>query len=49
MVEGEGPRRAAPELRVGDVEVDLKAGTYTLYCPVGTHEQAGMVAELTVR
>jgi plastocyanin len=31
------------------VEVDLKPGTYTYYCPVGGHEQAGMKGTLTVK
>ena len=30
------------------VTVDLEPGTYKYYCPVGQHEQAGMVGELTV-
>jgi plastocyanin len=30
------------------VTVDLKPGTYTYYCPVGQHEQAGMKGTLTV-
>jgi plastocyanin len=30
------------------VTVDLKAGTYEYYCPVGQHKQAGMEGELTV-
>lgn len=29
-------------------DVDLKAGTYELFCPVGAHAQAGMVARLIV-
>ncbi len=31
------------------VEVDLKPGTYTYYCPVGGHEAAGMKGTLTVK
>ena len=31
------------------VSIDVRPGKYTLFCPVGGHEQAGMVAELAVR
>jgi plastocyanin len=32
-----------------DVTVDLEAGEYKFYCPVGNHAQAGMEGTLTVR
>ncbi len=39
------------KLSVGDTDtgtVELPAGTYELYCDVAGHEQAGMVADLSV-
>jgi plastocyanin len=30
------------------ITLDLKPGTYTFYCPVGNHQQAGMEGTLTV-
>jgi uncharacterized cupredoxin-like copper-binding protein len=29
--------------------MNLEPGEYKFYCPVGNHEQAGMVGTLTVR
>ncbi|MGQ0830851.1 MAG: hypothetical protein ACT4OV_04150 [Microthrixaceae bacterium] len=40
------------KLAVGDEDVgrlELKPGTYKLYCDVAGHEAAGMVADLTVK
>lgn len=31
------------------LDVDLKPGTYTVYCPVGDHEKRGMTMSLTVK
>ena len=31
------------------ISVDLQAGEYTFYCPVGNHRQEGMEGKLTVR
>ena len=32
----------------GTLEVELAAGTYEVYCPVGNHEAEGMRLEVTV-
>ena len=36
------------EGETGTLQVDLTPGTYKVYCPVGNHEEQGMVLELTV-
>jgi plastocyanin len=50
-VEGKGVEEETETITDGSAKltVDLEAGTYKFYCPVGNHEQAGMVGELTVR
>ena len=30
------------------VQADLEPGTYELFCPVGSHEEAGMTATVNV-
>jgi len=51
-VEGQGIEEEFEEnLRPGEVKemtLDLQPGTYTVYCPVGNHEDQGMALELTV-
>jgi uncharacterized cupredoxin-like copper-binding protein len=47
--EAELPEDLQPGDR-GDLPVDLsEPGTYKFYCPVGNHEQLGMVGEVTVQ
>lgn len=51
-IEGNGVDRDGPIVGPGKtsaVTVSLKQGTYTYYCPVPGHEQAGMKGTLTVR
>ena len=51
-VEGQGIEREFEEnLQPGETKtmtVDLEAGTYEVYCPVGDHAERGMRLELTV-
>ncbi len=51
VVKGNGVNEKTPLLNPGDsksLTVDLKPGTYDLYCSVPGHKQAGMDLKLTV-
>ena len=51
-VEGQGIEEATEEIQPGqsaELKVELKAGTYELYCPVGGHKEEGMEGKLTVK
>jgi plastocyanin len=51
-VRGEGVEEIGETVGKGgtsSVEADLEPGAYELFCPVGSHEQAGMTARLVIR
>jgi plastocyanin len=51
-VEGQGIEEKTEEIQPGQsaqLRVDLKAGTYELYCPVGGHKEEGMEGTLRVK
>jgi plastocyanin len=49
-VEGEGVEEESETITAGETEltVDLEAGEYVFYCPVGQHRQNGMEGTLTI-
>ena len=50
-IEGQGVEEATAEIGPGEsaeVRVELQAGRYELYCPVGNHREMGMEGTLTV-
>lgn len=50
-LEGEGVEAETEDIAPGasaDLKVELKPGTYELYCPIGNHEQQGMKGSVTV-
>jgi plastocyanin len=52
VIEGNGIHEESVVLKTGgtaSVTVDLKPGTYTVYCPVKDHAQKGMKTTVTVR
>ncbi len=51
-IEGNGVEEVTETVTAKDaapLSVDLKAGEYTFYCPVGDHRAEGMEGKLTVR
>jgi plastocyanin len=51
QIEGNGVDEASDTVAKDKTSVtaDLKAGTYTFFCPVGDHRQQGMEGTLTVK
>jgi plastocyanin len=50
-IEGEGIEEESGDIEPGqsvEFDVNLDPGTYKLYCPVGNHEERGMVGTVTV-
>jgi uncharacterized cupredoxin-like copper-binding protein len=51
VIEGNGVKEQTPTLEAGQsktLTVDLKAGTYDVYCSIPGHKQAGMDVQLTI-
>ena len=51
-IEGQGIEEETPNIQPrenSELKVNLDPGTYKLYCPVGNHEERGMVGTVTVR
>ena len=47
-IEGADAKSPAVTESATEVTADLEAGSYTFFCPVGTHRQSGMEGTLTV-
>lgn len=48
-IKGKGKGRTVNKGGTSTVTATLKKGRYTFYCPVGSHESAGMKGTLTVQ
>jgi uncharacterized cupredoxin-like copper-binding protein len=50
-IEGNGIEEETETIAPGEsasVTLDLEAGTYEMYCPIGNHRDLGMTGEITV-
>ena len=50
-IEGGGDEKETSHVAPGqsaDVTIELKAGEYEIYCPVGNHKDRGMATKITV-